>query len=468
MSHYFCLRETAELAAFIAEAAALPAESVSVCAALGRVLAHDLCAPLPCPADTRSTRDGYAVRAADVAGASPQSPTVLLLAGECRMGAACDGQLHAGQAWRVYTGGPLPQGADAVVMQEDTEPREPAEPGERGEHGPAQSTPQHAGFAPVGAQPLSPGWQAQVAVCRPCAAGQHVLARGADLPQGALLAKAGTKLGAHHLALLAQFFQHVPVHRQAVLGVLATGDEFCLPSPATGSAACQTSTNALLLEALASTLGARCLHLGTVPDNPAALNRHLLAALPDSPNVSGPCDIIVVIGGSSAGKRDFSAQAIAALPGCHVCGHDQRVSSGRPLTIARVGQTSVWGLPGHSLSLALAAQVFLAPLLQKLGGQQPTHPFADSQPSLLARLAVALPVEGTAPTHYPVVLRPERGRLTAWPVAAGTGKTAVLRDMHGWITLPGSHNQTSGDRGSGGLRYEGLRRGAALRVRLFV
>ena len=133
------------------------------------------------------------------------------------------------------------------------------------------------------------------------------------------------------------------------------------------------------------------------------------------------------------------------------------MSSGRPLTIARVGQTSILGLPGHSLSLALAAQVFLAPLLQRLGGQQPTLQFADSPPTVLARLGLALPVEGTAPTHYPVMLRREHGRLTAWPVAAGTGKTAVLRDMHGWITMPGSQTQ-----------HRGLRRGAALRVRLFV
>ena len=437
MSHYFCLRETAELAAFIAEAAALPAEPVSVCAALGRGLAQDICTSLPCPAHNRSTRDGYAVRSADVAGASPQNPVRLRLAGECRMGAECDGHLHAGEAWRVYTGGPLPHGADAVVMQEDA--------------------------VPAPAQPQSPTGQEFVAFCQPCAAGAHVLARGADMPQGALLAKAGTTLGAHHVALLAQFFQHVPVHRQAVLGVLATGDEFCTSSTAPGFTACQTSTNSLLLEALATTLGARCLHLGTVPDNIDALNQHLRAALPDGPDGPSLCDVIVVIGGSSGGKRDFSAQAIAALPGCRLCGHDQRVSSGRPLTIARVGQTSIWGLPGHSLSLALAAQVFLAPLLQRLGGQQTAHQFVSRQPTVLARLGLALPVEGIAPTHYPVVLRPDRGRLTAWPVAAGTGKTAVLRDMHGWITMPGSQTPQKG-----GLQQGGLRRGAALRVRLFV
>ena len=430
MSHHFCLRETAELTAFIAEAAALPAEAVPAAAAIGRVLAHDMCAPQPCPAENRSVRDGYALRSADVAAATPQKPTILRLAGECRMGAECHVQLHAGEAWRVYTGGPLPQGADAVVMQEDTAPLQPS-----------------ASFA-------------QIALCAPCAAGQHVLARGADMPQGTLLAKAGTKLGAHHIALLAHFYEYLPVHRQAMVGIIATGDEFCISPTANGLAANPANTNSLLLEALATTLGARCLHLGTVPDDLEELTRHLCAALPneaieaDGPS---PCDVIEVIGGSSGGKRDFSAQAIAALPGCRLYGHDQRVSSGRPLTIARVGQTSIWGLPGHSLSLALAAQVFLATLLQRLGGQQPTLQFADSPPTVLARLGLALPVEGAAPTHHPVMLRHEHGRLTAWPVAAGTGKTAVLRDMHGWITMQGNQTQ-----------HQGLRRGAALRVRLFV
>ena len=438
MSHYFCLRETEDITAFIARAEPLPAETVSVGAALGRVLAKDVCAPQPCPADNRSTRDGYAVRSDDVAVASPHNPVLLHLAGESRMGTVCHAALHAGEAWRVYTGGPLPHCADAVVMQEDANPQ----------HNPTRP-------------PL-------IAISQPCAAGLHVLARGADMPQGALLAMAGTKLGAHHIALLAQFYEHVPVHRQAVLGVLATGDEFCTSGSAAGFAAC--NTNALLLEALATTLGARCLHLGTAPDNLDALKELLHAALPDGPS---PCDAIVVIGGSSGGKRDFSAQAIAALPGCRLCGHDQRVSSGRPLTIARVGQTSIWGLPGHSLSLALAAQVFLAPLLQRLGGQQSTPQFADSPPTVLARLGRALPVEGPAPTHYPVMLRHEHGRLTAWPVAAGTGKTAVLRDMHGWITMSGSQNMDNdgllqGESSQGELSHGGLRRGAALRVRLFV
>ena len=123
MSHYFCLRETEDITAFIARAEPLPAETVSVGAALGRVLAQDVCAPQPCPADNRSTRDGYAVRSDDVAGASPHNPVLLHLAGESRMGTVCHAALHAGEAWRVYTGGPLPHCADAVVMQEDANPQ---------------------------------------------------------------------------------------------------------------------------------------------------------------------------------------------------------------------------------------------------------------------------------------------------------------------------------------------------------
>lgn len=428
MSLYFCLRETADITAFIAGASPLQAEPVSISAALGRVLAADTFAPVPCPSTRRSTRDGYAVRAADIAGASPTTPVLLHMTGESRMGKPCGGTLQQGEAWRVYTGSTLPEGADAVLMQE---------------------------YATLGEQSAdTKDAPPMVAISAPCAAEENILAPGADMPQGALLAQAGTKLGAHHMALLAQFFKDVPLHRKPVLGVLSTGDEFCGSAPQNDFATCQINTNALLLEGLAASLGAHCLHLGTAPDNAQALGLHLRAALPGG---STPCDVIVVIGGSSGGRRDFSAQAIAGLPGCTICGHDQRVSSGRPLTLARVGQTSIWGLPGHSLSLALAAQVFLAPLLQRLAGQQTLPRTMNRQPSVLARLGLALPVEGNAPTHYPVMLRREHGRVTAWPVAAGTGKTAVLRDMDGWITMPGSEN----------MRRGGLRRGAAVRVQLF-
>lgn len=428
VSLYFCLRETADITAFIAGASPLQAEPVSISAALGRVLAADTFAPVPCPSTRRSTRDGYAVRAADIAGASPATPVLLHMTGESRMGKPCGGTLQQGEAWRVYTGSTLPEGADAVLMQE---------------------------YATLGDQSAdTKDAPPMVAISAPCAAEENILAPGADMPQGALLAQAGTKLGAHHMALLAQFFKDVPLHRKPVLGVLSTGDEFCGSAPQNDFATCQINTNALLLEGLAASLGAHCLHLGTAPDNAQALGLHLRAALPGG---STPCDVIVVIGGSSGGRRDFSAQAIAGLPGCTICGHDQRVSSGRPLTLARVGQTSIWGLPGHSLSLALAAQVFLAPLLQRLAGQQTLPHTMNRHPPVLARLGLALPVEGNAPTHYPVVLRREHGRVTAWPVAAGTGKTAVLRDMDGWITMPGSDDMSRG----------GLRRGAAVRVRLF-
>ena len=431
MPPFFCLRETDAIAAFIAEARPLPAESISVAQALGRVLAADMRAPRPCPPQQRSTRDGFAVRAADVATASAAAPARLRLAGECRMGQEAAGALTPGEAWRVYTGGALPLGADAVLMQERALVVEPPLEGQR------QNSGEHAG--------------AHIAALAPCCSGENILAAGADMPEGSLLAQCGSVLGAHQVALLAQFFSHLPVRRRPVLGVLSTGDEFCA---AASSPFDRPENNALLLECLATALGARCVRLGTAPDNEESQRRRLVAALADGPDA---CDALVVIGGSSGGKKDFGARAIASLPGCRLYGQDQKVSSGRPLTLARVGQTTVWGLPGHALSLALAAQVFLAPLLRRLAGL-----FSDlsAQPGpafLAARLGVALPARGPARTHYPVMLRQVAGLATAWPVAAGTGKTVVLRDMKGWITVPGEGPETPG----------GLRRGAAVRVWLF-
>ena len=205
MSLYFCLRETADITAFIAGASPLQAEPVSISAALGRVLAADTFAPVPCPSTRRSTRDGYAVRAADIAGASPATPVLLHMTGESRMGKPCGGTLQQGEAWRVYTGSTLPEGADAVLMQE---------------------------YAALGDQSAeSKDAPPMVAISAPCAAEENILAPGADMPQGALLAQAGTKLGAHHMALLAQFFKEVPLHRKPLLGVLSTGDEFCGSAP---------------------------------------------------------------------------------------------------------------------------------------------------------------------------------------------------------------------------------------------
>ena len=123
-----------------------------------------------------------------------------------------------------------------------------------------------------------------------------------------------------------------------------------------------------------------------------------------------------------------------------------------------MGQTSILGLPGHSLSLALCGQVFLAALLHKLMGFADGGRFAGTGLTVQARLGTDLPARGPAPTHYPVMLRSGLSGRVAWPVPAGTGKNLVLRDMDGWLTVPGLQ-----ERG-----VDGLKKDASVSVRLFV
>lgn len=416
MRHCFCLRETPELTAALGEVRPLPTESLPCAQALGRVLGEDVQAPLSWPPFPRSTRDGFALRAADTAMATALAPVALRCAGASPVGGEPAGILHAGEAWRVVTGSALPEGADAVAMQED-----------------------------VAVEGTGPG-----ALCRvftPVASGEHLMAAGHDLHRGDGLARGGSPLCAHTVALLAQFLTHIPVRRRPVLGILATGDEFCHTRPNTPQAS-PLPSNAVLLECLGRAHGAQVVQLGIVPDVADALRQRLLNALEDR---LAPCDVLVVFGGSSGGPRDCTARAIASLPGCRLYGRDQIVSTGRPLTLARVGHTWLWGLPGHAMGLSLAAHVFLVPMLRRLAGMVEV---AGNGGSRMARLAHALPPQSTVTEHYPVTLTSKGGCPTAWPVCGGTGRLALLRDLSGWISL------------RGGAR-KGLRQGAAVRVQLF-
>ncbi len=427
MSRYFCLRETVAVDDFLEGFSPLPAESVPLAQALGRVTARGMFAPEPYPRSSRSTRDGFALRSADTMGCSQEEPACLRLAGQCGVGQDTDAILGTGEAWRVVTGSGLPRGADVVVMQEDVFLEDEF-----------------------------------LCVTAPQTSGTNVLPAGADLPQGALLINAGQRLHAHDMALLSQFYSEIQVRRCPRLGIVVTGDEFCRYTALDpGLPSAPVSSNAQLLTALADTLGAKVLHLGVVPDDAGMLRQALIKGLPDG---LSPCDVLVVVGGSSAGKKDFSAQAIASLPGCSLAGQDQRVSKGRPLTIARVGGTSIWGLPGHTLSLALAAQIFLAPLLLRLMGQNgvkakgnsafhlPPHGVEKSE-TVRALLAETLPPQSAALAHFPVTLRQEAHCLMAFPVPLGTGKTSILRNMSGWVTPPDASR--------------GLRRGSSVAVHLF-
>jgi molybdopterin molybdotransferase len=315
-------------------------EVVDLAEAAGRVLADALLAGEDLPAFPRSAMDGFALRAADVAGASAAAPVWLTLAGAVEMGTRPAAEVGPGQAMAIPTGGHLPDGADAVVMVEQTETR--------------------AG---------------RVGVRGPVAAGRNVIQPGEDVPRGTEVLPAGRRLGPVEVALLAAFGQTaVTVHRQPRVAVLSSGSELCPPGdlPPPGKI---RDVNQHSLSALAAATGCQVRREGLAPDDPAALHQAVAAA-------TAGADLVVVSGGSSIGGRDHTAEVFAGLG--EILFHGIAVRPGRPTLVARSGDKLLVGLPGVPTAALLIFEVFIRPLLRRLGGERAAPPWP-----VTARLATA-------------------------------------------------------------------------------
>ena len=312
---------------------ALPAETVPIAEAHGRVLAEDLAALRSQPPAAVSAMDGYAVRAADLAGGR----TELKLIGEVAAGKPSAGRVGPGEAARIFTGGVVPLGADAVVIQEDAERRGAA-----------------VDIA-ASAQPVRPG--------------KHIRREALDFARGDVLLRAGRRLSARDIALAAAMnHAKIPVRRRPRVAILATGDELIRPGQNPGPGQI-VSANGLALCAFARAEGAEPRDFGIAPDRiePTA------AAL-DEMRAWG-ADVMVTTGGASVGEHDLVQKALAAR-GMKLAFWKVAVRPGRPMMHGRIEKTRVLGLPGNPVSAYVCAFLFLAPLLRRLLGR------ADSIPEL--------------------------------------------------------------------------------------
>jgi molybdopterin molybdotransferase len=300
-------------------------ETVPLAEAAGRTLAADLAARLDLPPSTVSAMDGYAVRRADL-DAGTRSLTVV---GEAAAGRGFDGRLGASEAVRIFTGAALPDGTDAVVMQEDVT-LDGATIALRPDAG------HHAG---------------------------HVRARGQDFLRGAVGLTAGSRLGPRAL-LLAAAMGHgaVPVRRRPRVAILATGDELVPPGEPLPLDRIVAS-NAFGIAALAHQAGAEPIDLGIAEDTREALAAKLAAAV--------GADVLVTIGGASVGDYDLVRAALA--------GHGAReifaglaMRPGKPVALSRIeprksGRTThVLSLPGNPASALVTARIFLVALIRSL------------------------------------------------------------------------------------------------------
>ncbi len=320
------------LSRVLAEAEPLPAQSIPVADAHGRVLTADVEALRTQPPGNVSAMDGYAVRAIDIA----KIPTRLRLVGEVAAGHPFDGMVGRGEAARIFTGGLLPHGSDTVVIQENTT-RE----------------------ANV------------VVVTASTAKGKHVRIEGLDFRRGAVLLAKGRRLSDRDLALAAAMnHPSLSVHRRPKLAILATGDELVMPgsSPAPGEI---VYSNGYATMAMARWEGCELIDLGIVPDR---LDRTVEAVRRARDQGA---DILATTGGASVGDHDLVRNALAS-EGLALSFWKVALRPGRPMLHGRLGAMHVLGLPGNPVSAYVCSVLFLLPLIRRLAGRSDIEPALET------------------------------------------------------------------------------------------
>jgi molybdopterin molybdotransferase len=323
----------------------LDAEALPLDQAAGRVLACEMAARLTQPPFDASAMDGYAVRAADVASL----PARLRLIGESAAGHRFGRVVEPGAAVRIFTGAPVPEGADTIVIQEDAE--------------------------------VSDG----VVLVREAAPGRHIRPRGQDFSEGQVLLRAGRRLGSRELMLAASMnYPELLVRRRPKVALLATGDE--VVPPGSELAADQiVSSVPYGLAALIAAEGCEAMSLGIAKDNTESL-----VTLARSGRAA---DILITIGGASVGARDLVSSALRG-EGLELDFWKIAMRPGKPLLYGKLGHQRVLGLPGNPVSALVCAHVFLVPMLRKLLGLA-----ERAQPSPEALLAEDLEANGPR-EHY--------------------------------------------------------------------
>ncbi|WP_114390966.1 gephyrin-like molybdotransferase Glp [Notoacmeibacter marinus] len=342
------------LSRLLAKVAILPAETVPLERAIDRILAVPLTARRTQPPFDASAMDGYAVRAADL---DPEGSPLRII-GESAAGHPFDGELSAGQAVRIFTGAPMPGGADTVLIQENAER--------------------------VGGDALRPTQTEEK--------GRNVRLAGNDFAEGDPVLESGTRLDFAALSLAAAAsYPDLRVYRQPKVAILATGDELKLPGEALAPGQIIAS-NSFGLAALVTDMGGIPVDLGIVPDDPEAL-----AAAIEKARTAG-VEIVVTLGGASVGDHDLVQQAMIDA-GMELDFWKIAMRPGKPLMVGRLDNIHVLGLPGNPVSSMVCAHLFLRPLMARLQGAEHQSALEEAQ------LVAPLPANGNR-QHYM--------RATAW------------------------------------------------------
>jgi molybdopterin molybdotransferase len=343
-------------------------EAVLLSQAYGRTLAADLAAKRTQPPKAVSAMDGYALRAEDVRAAG----TRLTLIGESAAGRGFLGRVGAGDAVRIFTGAPVPDGADAIIIQEDAD---------------IDGT--------------------SVVINLPVKSQAYIRPAGLDFREGEVLLRAGTHLGAAEIALAAAMnHAELDVAAKPRVAILATGDELVMPGARPGPDQIVAS-NPFAIAAFVEQAGGEPIDLGIATDDFAALERAIEAA------ERAKADVLVTLGGASVGAHDLVQSALTRR-GMQLGFWRIAMRPGRPLIHGSMGAMSILGLPGNPVSSIVCAILFLVPLIHHLQGD-PQAGAAQDEPAILG---ADLPANDARKDYLRARLtRDHEGRPVATPAA---------------------------------------------------
>ncbi|MGE5302890.1 MAG: gephyrin-like molybdotransferase Glp [Alphaproteobacteria bacterium] len=386
-------------------------EPIRAAGARGRVLAEDLFSAVDLPHFHRAAMDGYAVKAKDTFGASQSLPAYLKLAGVVEMGKEARQALATGEAWRISTGGMMPPESDAVVMVEYAD--ETA--GGRVEI--------HRGVSP---------WQ-------------NVIQIGDDIKKEDLVFRRGRRLRARDLGALTGIgISSVRVYKRPKVALISTGDEI-VDADATPLPGQVRNINQYSLAGLIEECGADLRDWGVIADQRNALESAIGQALEWG-------DLVLLSGGSSMGAKDIALETILSFPGAEFIFHGISVSPGKPTIFARACGKPIMGLPGYPVSALVIFDLFAAPLIRKLGGEE-RHALDGLRRSVRATLTTNIASQIGREDYVRVRLEKRNGAFVAIPLPNKSGAIFTLVKADGMVRIE--------------LNQDGLETGQEVEVILF-
>jgi putative molybdopterin biosynthesis protein len=369
---------------------AVPSEERALADALDLALAEDAIAPIDVPPFDRANVDGFAVRSADIASASETNFVSLSLNGETiACGTAPTETVEPATATAIATGGPIPRGADAVVMVEHTQP--------------------------VGNDAIE--------VRRAASPGQFISFAGSDIARGEVLLRAGALIGAREIGMLAACgIAKVPVARKPRVAVLSTGDELVQPGEKLRPAAVYDTNGAIVSAAIAEN-GGEPVFFGAIGDDEARLEAAMREAL-------AACDMLILSGGTSKGAGDVSHRIISRLGQPGILAHGVALKPGKPLCLAVCDGKPVVILPGFPTSAMFTFHDMVVPVLRRMAGLPPR-----TETQVTARIPLRIASELGRAEFVMVSLVEGEDGLVAYPTGKGSGAITSFAQADGFVRI---------------------------------